>query len=153
VGYTALLEPRMWKQVFSAINLIHAVFLAVAAFGLFRFWKRTHFWLPKYIHVMAAIAFLVMFSAMSKAPPDAPVNHWGVVSRFLFSLLLPAIVYFFFILYGGQHVAFRRLRTKQIPCLFCGGMVAAQVWGPSEGTSSPQYVEETCPHCGQALNG
>jgi hypothetical protein len=98
----------MWNQILSSLYLVHAALLAVAAFGFFKFWARTRFWLPRYIHVMAGIAFLIMFWAMSMAPADPPVNRWGVISRFLFSLALPAIVYFFFIFYGGQHLTFRR---------------------------------------------
>jgi len=142
----------VWKHIVSSLYLVHAALLAVAAFGFFKFWKRTRFWLPRYIHVLAGIAFLIMFWAMSMAPADAPVNRWGVISRFFFSLALPAIVYFFFIVYGGQHVAFRRSAAIQAPCPCCGDPVAAQPIASSATTSETRFIEQQCPHCGQNLH-
>jgi hypothetical protein len=142
----------MWKQIFGVITVAHAAILAAAAIGLFKFWVRTRFWLPKYIHVMAGIAFIIMFWAMSMAPADAPVNRWGFISRFFFSLLLPGIVYLFFIVYGGQHAAYRGSVATQDPCPFCGGPVATQPPGSSEITSETRFLEQQCPHCGQSLH-
>lgn len=142
----------MWKQIFGGLYLVHAALLVVAAFGFFKFWGRTRFWLPKYIHVMAGIAFLTMFWVMSMAPADAPVNRWGVMSRFLFSLALPAIVYFFFIVYGGQHAAFRTSVAIHAPCPFCGDPVAAQPITSSEAASTSRLIERQCPHCGHELH-
>lgn len=36
----------MLNHVFGVISLAHALLLARAAFGLFKFWGRTRFWLP-----------------------------------------------------------------------------------------------------------
>jgi len=84
------------------------------------------------------------------APVDAPVNRWGAISRFLFSLLLPAIVYFFFILYGGQRVAFDRSMATLVPYPFCGNLVSARP-GELGSESATRFLELVCNRCGQTL--
>jgi hypothetical protein len=142
----------MWKHLLGGLYLVHLALLAVAAFGFFTFWARTRFWLPKYIHVLAGIAFLVMLGVLSMATADAPVNKWGLLSRVLFSLALPAIVYFVFVLYGGQRAAFDRSHEGQAPCPFCGHLVAAHPTGSTESQSIGRVIERQCPGCGQAIN-
>jgi hypothetical protein len=141
----------MWQNIFKAVYLLHAALLVIAAIGLFRFWRSTRFWLPKYVHVLAGIGFVVMLWVLSMAPADAPVNRWGPILRFLFALALPAIVYFFFIFYGGQRVAFNRSMARQVPCPLCSNPVPAYAATPSESTSGIRFLESECPHCGQKL--
>jgi hypothetical protein len=141
----------MWKNIFSGFYLLHAGILILAAIGFFRFWKRTRFWLPTYIHVLAGIAFAVMLWIFSMAPADAPVNKWGPVSRFLFSLSLPAIVYFFFIFYGGQHIAYTRKVGQQVPCPFCGILLSTRAPEGNDVASFARFLEPTCPNCGRTL--
>ena len=140
----------MWKVIFRGLNILHALPLLLAALAFFRFWRRTRFWLPKYVHVLAALAFLVGFSVFSMAPPDAPLNKFGLASKILFTLMFPAIVYFFFIFYGGQSAAFRRSMATRIPCPFCGTPQNAQ--SASRAGHQPLFLEPVCSHCGQTLN-
>lgn len=142
----------MWKTVFTAVYLLHALFLIAVAVGLFRFWVRTRFWLPKYVHVLAGVAFVVMLWVLSAVPADAPVNHWGLASRLLFSLALPAMVYFFFIFYGGQRVAYDRSETTHSPCPFCGEPARVYRTKATEQSAGTRFLEPECPHCGQSLN-
>ena len=87
---------------------MHVVQLIGGAIGLFVFWMRTRFWLPKYAHILAAIALLVGVWCVSITPKDAPINKAGMIGKALFALAVPAMVYFFFVFYGGQRAAFRR---------------------------------------------
>jgi hypothetical protein len=140
----------MWKRIFSGLYLVHVALLIIGAYGFFKFWRRTRFWLPKYIHVLAAIGFLLMLWVLSMAPADAPVNRWGPVPRFLFALVLPAIIYFFFVFYGGQRVAFDRSVATKLPCPFCGNPVPAHPVQPGS-TLTTRFLEPVCNQCGQAL--
>ena len=99
----------MLQQFFKGFQLVHFVFFAVAAVGFFIFWSRTRFWLPKYAHVLAAIALLVGIWCASTIPDDAPIRKQGPLAKPLLALVLPAMVYFFFVSYGGQKAAFRRM--------------------------------------------
>src|SRR5690348_12966555 len=99
---------RSCCSIFKGFQLIHFVFFAVAAVGFFIFWSRTRFWLPKYAHMLAAIALLVGIWCASTIPGDAPVSKQGPIAKLLLALALPAMVYFFFVFYGGQKAAFRR---------------------------------------------
>ena len=44
---------------------------------------------------------------MSSVPSDAPPSKHGPAAKFAFALILPAMVYFFFVFYGGQEAAHR----------------------------------------------
>jgi len=44
----------------------------------------------------------------SGVPSDAPLSKHGPLAKFLFALILPAMVYFFFVFYGGQKAAHKR---------------------------------------------
>jgi hypothetical protein len=74
---------------------------ALSAVGFFIFWARTRFWLPKYAHILAAIGLLVGLGCLANMPTDAPLNREGPIVKFLSALVLPAMVYFFFVFYGG----------------------------------------------------
>lgn len=98
----------MLGQFFKGFQLVHAVFLAIAAVGFFIFWVRTRLWLPKYVHVLAAIGLAVGVWCASNVPNDAPISKEGPIAKLLLPLTVPAMVYFFFVFYGGQKAAFRR---------------------------------------------
>jgi hypothetical protein len=68
----------MLRQLFAGFQILHAVLLVVGAIGLFVFWMRTRFWLPKYAHILAAIALLVGEWCVSITPKDAPINKAGM---------------------------------------------------------------------------
>ena len=98
----------MPQQFFKGFQLVHFVFFAIAAVGFFIFWSRTRFWLPKYAHVLAAMALLVGIWCASTISDDAPITKQGPIAKLLPALALPAMVYFFFVFYSGQKAAFRR---------------------------------------------
>jgi len=141
----------MWKVAFKGIYLVHALVLVLAAIVFFRFWARARFWLPKYVHVLAGVGFVILLWVLSLVPADAPVNHWGALSRFLFALVMPAIVYFFFVFYGGQRAAFDRSVATQLPYPFCGQPVTACPANTTEPASTARFLDQTCAHCGQTL--
>jgi hypothetical protein len=94
----------MLAQMFRGLQFLHTVLLALCAVGFFVFWARTRFWLPKYAHILAAMSLAVALGlfSVSNPPVDAPINRGGQITKFLFVLTFPAIVYFFFVFYGGQ---------------------------------------------------
>ena len=141
----------MWRQIFHGFGVLHFVLLAFAAIGFFKFWGRTRFWLPKYVHVLAAIGLAVSLWVASSAPEDAPMNQDGPLTRLLMILALPAMVYFFFIFHGGQHAAFVRSRATHGPCPFCQKPVRALPPDGEEWTEMTRFVETECPHCNHAL--
>ena len=96
----------MLHHLFSGIQYFHLVVVGLAAVGFFVFWARTQFWLPKYAHILALIALLIGAWIDSTIPKDAPIMRAGPVGRILLVLLLPGMVYFFFVFYGGQRAAF-----------------------------------------------
>jgi hypothetical protein len=94
-------------HLFRGFQLLHGVLAVLMAFGFFIFWARTRFWLPKYAHILAAIGLLVGVWCVSTTPEDAPINKAGSLGKFLFALAVPAMVYFFFVFYGGQRAAMK----------------------------------------------
>jgi hypothetical protein len=83
----------MVGHLFKGFQFFHAVLLVLSAVAFFIFWVRTRFWLPKYAHLLAAIGLLVGVWSISITPEDAPINKHGPVAKFLFALVLPAMVY------------------------------------------------------------
>ncbi len=132
-------------RLLQLVRAIEILVLVFTAYGFVQFWMKTRFWLPLYIHVFAAVGLVVMVGAFAMAPPDAPVNKWGPLSRVLFSLALPVIVYTFFIVHGGQYAAFRRLKERQTPCPGCGKLLA------SKELPAGESVDRHCLHCGHPL--
>ncbi len=92
----------MLRQLFAGFQILHVVLLIGGAIGLFVFWMRTRFWLPKYAHILAAIALLVGVWCVSITPKDAPINKAGTIGKALLALAVPAMVYFFFLFYGDK---------------------------------------------------
>ena len=119
----------MWHYVLDWINLAHGLIAAVAAIGFFKFWMRSGFWLPRYVHILAATMYLfgLLFTWLVLAAPRVSPNQglptflvWTIVPLFF-----PAIVYFFFVFYGGQHIAFRNAKIEYMPCPYCRSDVGA----------------------------
>lgn len=136
----------MFKVFLHALLVAHGVFLAVSAVGFFVFWRSARFWLPGYAHVLAFIGLLVGIWIASSVPANAPVSKEGPAAKFLLALAVPAIVYFFFVFYGGQRAAFRRRFERLTQCPSCKLEVTV-IQGP-EGRI-PEH--QMCPHCGQPL--
>ena len=96
----------MLSKFFVGFEFLHFAILAVGAVGFFVFWARTRFWLPQYAHVLAALGLIVGIWSVAITSDDAPLKRQGPVIKLLVALSLPGIVYFFFVLYGGQRAAF-----------------------------------------------
>jgi hypothetical protein len=143
---------RFW-DAFRELQILHWAFLIIAAIGFFAFWAHTRFWLPKYVHLLAAVGLVIGLWGAYGAPDDAPVNKQGLVVKALFALALPAMVYFFFVFYGGQRAAFERRFGASAPCPYCKHPVAALRGGNSAVDGECSYVDQNCPHCGQTLGG
>jgi len=94
-----------------AAQIVHAVVLAVAAVGAFRFAVRTRFWLPRYVHYLAAFALVLGLACLSLLPPDAPIHRsdWGGLKKALMALI-----------FGGQRVAYERSHRATRRCPSCG---------------------------------
>jgi hypothetical protein len=100
--------------------------------------------------VFAAIGFIVGVLSVWASPADAPIKQHGVVAYILLTLVLPAIVYAYFIFHGGQRAAFNRSLSKSASCPFCRNPV--KTLSPDfQGTPITQFAESVCPHCGQFL--
>jgi hypothetical protein len=140
----------MLGRVFEGFKFLHAVLLTLSAIGFFIFWARTKFWLPKYVHILAGIGLVVALWCESIMPDNAPLNKEGPIAKFLFALILPAMVYLFFLFCGGQKAAFARRFQESTICHCCNLPVTAdQTRNRAHELTS--CVQHTCPHCGQRL--
>ncbi len=142
----------VWKGEVSAFRLLEGVLLALAALGFVKFWARTRFWLPRYVHVLAGFALAVSMWGVSAAPVDAPMNKHGPIVRLLFALVVPAMVYFFFVLHGGQRAAFDRSFSRLVPCPSCQNSVKSLPPEAGCTTTTTHFAEPECPHCGHELS-
>jgi len=143
---------QMWKDVFSGFRLLEVTFLVFAAVGFLKFWARTRFWLPKYVHVLAGLGLIIGAWCVWASPVDAPTRKEGPIARVLLALALPAIIYFFFVLHGGQRAAFDRSFSKSTPCPFCRNPVKTSPHEVQGAPTTTQFAESECPHCGHALS-
>jgi hypothetical protein len=143
----------MLGQLFTGFQLLHGALLALSAVGFFTFWLRTRFWLPKYAHFLASIGLIVGLWCVANISDGAAINKKGPIAKFLLALVVPAMVYFFFVFYGGQRAAFkRRFERSSKACPSCGlplTTVQSRSDAPTPTTSNPQ---QQCPHCRQLLN-
>lgn len=116
-------------------RFIHFLLAFIAAFGFFRFWAKTRFWLPRYVHYLALAAWLISIWVLSTTPSNAPINrgNWRGVKHAVGLFALPATVYFFFVFYGGQREAHNRTHPPA-PCRNCGAEAVPGL---------------PCPNCGQ----
>jgi hypothetical protein len=132
-GRAVLTLALAWPDWFTG-KVIYVVLLSVSALGFFRFWAKTRFWLPRYVHVLALIALLVSIWVSSLTSPEAPVNQgdWAPIKRLMLVLALPAMVYFFFVFYGGQREAYDRTH-RPLRCQNCGAEAVAGLQCPSCG--------------------
>jgi hypothetical protein len=138
-----------WK-LFQGVQVLHAIVAISAAVGFFLFWARTRFWLPKYVHLLALIGLAVGLWCVANLPGDAPISRYGPIAKLLGVLVLPAMVYFFFVFYGGQSAAFRRCHRISVPCPYCKRPVTA--FRDETAASEKVFFEVSrCPHCGQGL--
>jgi hypothetical protein len=84
-------------------TLVHAVIFAVLAIFHIWIWVRRGFWVPRYVHVLAAIAFLLGLATAWSLQQQGLGK--SAATGFLMVLMFPAIVYVVFVLYGGVMAA------------------------------------------------
>jgi len=141
----------MREVVFDGFRILHAVFLILVAIGFFAFWVRTRFWLPKYAHLLAAIGGAVGLWCLANTPDDVPISKQSPIAKLLFVLVLSAIVYFFFVLHGGQRAAYERHFGTSVPCPYCKLPVPARRNRNSTPDGKLSYTKRKCRHCGQTF--
>jgi len=111
----------MWDWL-AAAQAIHIALIVLTAVGLVGFWVRTRFWLPRYVHYLAGLGLAVGLACLAFMPPTAPINRgsWGGIKKALLVLIMPALVYIVFILYGGQKAAYEAAhRNDLVLCPYC----------------------------------
>jgi hypothetical protein len=111
----------MWDWL-AAAHAIHVALVVLTAAGLIHFWARTRFWLPTYVHYLAAVGFALGLACLASMPPNAPIhrNPWGGLTKALLVLAMPALVYVVFIVYGGQKAAYEAARPRDlVVCPYC----------------------------------
>jgi hypothetical protein len=138
----------MLLEVFRGLQILHWALLMLAAGGFFTFWARTRFWLPIYVHFLAAISLAIGLWCLSSVSDDAPIYRQGPVVKALSVLALPAMVYFFFVVYGGQRAAFERRFGASAPCPYCKRPVADLQDGNRAADGEYFYAGRQRPNCG-----
>jgi hypothetical protein len=138
----------MLLEVFRGLQILHWALLMLAAGGFFTFWARTRFWLPIYVHFLAAISLAIGLGCLSSVSDDAPIYRQGPVVKALSVLALPAMVYFFFVVYGGQRAAFERRFGASAPCPYCKRPVADLQDGNRAADGEYFYAGRQRPNCG-----
>jgi hypothetical protein len=124
----------MWDWL-RAAQMVHEIVLILAAIGFFHFWIRSRFWFPRYVHYLGAFALALGLACVAFLPPQ---GGWGGLKKALFVLIFPGLVYFFFVFYGGQRVAYERTHQPNlVRCPYCRDADVAP------GTH--------CPTCGQTV--
>jgi hypothetical protein len=141
----------MGETLRNGLSILAGVLLIFSAIRSLPFWMRTRFWFPKYVHVMAAIGAAVMLLCLAGTPDDAPVSKDGPLAKLLFVSSLPAIIYFIFLLYGGQRSAYLRHFEKSILCSCCKSPVLVCDNTDSAPDRKLPNTERHCPQCGQSL--
>jgi len=74
------------------------------------------------------------------------MSNDGPAAKFLLALAVPAIVYLFFVFYGGQKLAFKRRFERSVQCPHCKAETTV-LQAPSGITSEIPRCEQ----CGQPL--
>ena len=129
----------MWDWL-KAAQAIHVLLAMLAAIGCFSFGVRTRFWFPRYVHFLGGLALVLGLACLALAPPDAPIHQggWGWLRQALLVLVFPALVYGFFVFYGGQRAAYERTHQPHVMrCPYC-----------RDAHVSPG---RRCPSCGQTI--
>ena len=95
-------EATSWKDLF---DMAHAAVLVAGGIGYLWLWRRHRFWLPRYAHVLALGGTAVVALAVLAGGPSELARRerelWIV-------LLLPLLIYFVFVFYGGAEEARKR---------------------------------------------
>jgi len=141
----------MSDHLSSAAGTLLLGVLLVTALGCLFFFARTRFWFPGYAHVLSGVGFAVGIWCAATVPENAPINEHGPLGKVLLVLGMPAIVYFFFVFYGGQRAAFQRELGTTGRCPKCRESVMSDQIQNLQGSGKPVPPPQKCPHCGLNL--
>ncbi len=97
-------------QLIKGFHLIHGVvILIVGVFNLW-FWSRRRFWVPKYVHIIAGISFVIalFLGWMGFSIGNIPNPQRAIRISILITILFPTIVYFVFVFLGGVEATYGR---------------------------------------------
>jgi peptidoglycan/LPS O-acetylase OafA/YrhL len=99
-----------------AYHWLHGVCFIVLAVAHAWSWYRRGFWLPRYVHALASVAFVLGVAATCALPP--PTNPDPLL-RFIWPLLLPLLftvtTYIVFVIVGGVEAAADNRGRKNLP--------------------------------------
>ena len=140
----------MWKGALGSFRAVEIILLLLGAAGFVKFWARTGFWLPRYLHILAGLGLVIGVWCVWASPSTAPIKKAGEIPGLLLALAIPVFIYLFFVLHGGQLSAFNRSSSKLVPCPTCQKPV--RVLTSAQGiTGASRFAQQQCPHCGNAL--
>lgn len=129
----------MWDWL-KAAQAIHVLLAILAAIGFFHFGVRTRFWFPRYVHYLGGVAVALGLTCLAWMPPDAPIHQggWDWLKNALLVLVFPALVYGFFVFYGGQRAAYERMHQPHVmDCPYC--------------RNAHVHPGRQCPNCGRTV--
>ncbi len=102
------------KTLIQGFTIIHGLVILIAGVFHLWLWARRRFWVPRYVHIIAAIALVIAiflgwmgFSIGNVNNPEKAIRAW-----ILMIILFPSIVYFFFVFYGGVEAAHKTKMPK-----------------------------------------
>ena len=90
------------RSVFESITLVHGAVIVVAGIVNLWLWRRHNFWVPRYVHVLAACAAILgaVMAWHEYSSGGVRTAHYLVAIP-----ILPTIVYVVFVFYGGVPAA------------------------------------------------
>jgi hypothetical protein len=104
------------KDLIKQFHLIHVILIIIAGVFNLWFWSRRRFWVPKYVHIIAGISFVIAFLlgwmgfSIGNIPnPQRAIRIWIFIT-----ILFPTIVYFIFVFLGGVEAAYKRRFPRTI---------------------------------------
>lgn len=97
------------KTLIQGFTIIHGLVILIAGVFHLWLWARRRFWVPRYVHIIAAIALVIAIFLGWMGFSIGNVNNPEKAIRvcILMIILFPSIVYFFFVFYGGVEAAYK----------------------------------------------
>jgi uncharacterized membrane protein len=104
------------KDLLKQFHLIHGVLIIIAGVFNLWFWSRRRFWVPKYVHIVAAISLVIaILLGWMAFPLDQTSNPQRAIGIWIFiTILFPTVVHFVFVFLGGVETTYRRRFPRAI---------------------------------------
>ncbi len=138
-------------DILEIIKVLRGILVIIAGLGCLWFWCRTRLWLPVYIHVMALFALALGFWMITTVPKEAPLNAKSIFFQAFLIMVFPAIVYFFFVIFGGQQAAYKTKLKKYIICSHCKEIIRNDQSNNDILGEEIFDLNQYCPFCGITL--